>query len=245
MSKMVLTNCRAFAGAADLTANTNKVEINSQVEAVKVTNYASGGWDEFLGGLADADIALVGFFESGADVSFADPGLFAGLGVSAPFSVAPAGAADQALAYLTNAIEFQYKPLQGGVGDAAGFEASAKSITKLARGVIGHPPGTARTASGTGTSNQIGALSASQSLYVNLHVLSVSGTTPSLTVRVESDNATGFPSPVTVGTFSAATAVGGQHMRIAGPITDDWFRVGWTISGTTPSFLFVVTFGRA
>ena len=246
MSKIVLTNVRAFANAADLTAVTNKVSIDPKVEAVKVTNYASAGWDELLGGLAETDIVAAGFWESGADASFADPALAAALGLLGPWSVAPAGAADGALAYLTNALTATYKPIQGDVGSAAGFEAAAKGSTKLARGVVAHPPGTARTATGVGTAFQIGALSASQSLYVNLHVLSVSGTaTPTITVRVESDNAVGFPSAVTVGTFTAATAIGGQHMRIAGPLTDDWYRAAWTISGTTPSFLFVVTLGRA
>jgi hypothetical protein len=32
---------------------------------------------------------------------------------------------------------------------------------------------------------------------------------------------------------------------VSGPITDDWFRVSYTISGTTPSFLFAVTAGIA
>lgn len=245
MGKLVLTNVRTFAGATDLTGVTNKAEVAMKCDGVDVTNFGSAGWNEFLAGLAEVDIAVAGFWESGADVSFVDPAMFAGLGAVGPWTFAPAGAADGAVAYVTNALEANYRPIQGKIGDAAGFEADAKGTTKLARGVIAHPPGTARTASGTGTAVQVGAISAAQSLYVNLHVYSVSGTTPSLTVRVESDNAVGFPSPITVGTFTAATALGGQHMRIAGPITDDWFRAAWTISGTTPSFLFVVSFGRA
>lgn len=245
MSKLVLVNARTFAGATDLTAVTNKVEISPKSEAVKVTNYASAGWEEFLGGLAETEIMAAGFWESGADASFVDPAMFAALGAVGPWSVAPDGAADGAIAYLTNALTAKYEPIKGGVGDAAGFEASAKGSTKCAKGVVAHPPGTARTTTGVGTAFQVGALSASQSLYCNLHVLSVSGTTPSITVRIESDNAVGFPSATTVGTFTAATAIGGQHMRIAGAVTDDWFRAAWTISGTTPSFLFIVTFGRA
>ena len=245
MSKLVLTNARMFAGATDLTANTNKVSMDPKVEAVKVTNYASAGWDELLGGLIETDIVASGFWESGADASFVDPAMFAGLGAVGPWSVSPAGAADGALAYLTNALQATYKPIQGDVGSAAGFEAAAKGSTKVARGVVAHPPGTARTTAGVGTAFQVGALSASQSLYVNLHVLSVAGTTPSLTVRIESDNAVGFPSAVTVGTFSAATAIGGQHMRVSGPLTDDWYRAAFTISGGSPSFLFLVTLGRA
>jgi hypothetical protein len=107
-----------------------------------------------------------------------------------------------------------------------------------------HGP-TARTATGTGTSVQLGAVSSTQRLYVALHVFSVSGTTPSLTVAIQSDNATGFPSASTVTTLTAATAIGSQITRVAGPITDDWFRVSYTISGTDPSFLFAVTAGIA
>lgn len=245
MAKIVLFNVRAFAGATDLTAVTNKVEVDPKVEAVPVTNYGSAGWVELLGGLAETDIMAAGFWESGADASFVDPAMFAALGAVGPWSVAPDGAADGALAYLTNALTAEYKPIQGGVGDAAGFEAMAKGSTKLARGVIAHPPGTARTATGVGASNSIGALSASQSLYVNLHVLSVSGTTPSITVRIESDDNSGFTSPVTVTTFAAATAIGGQHLKVTGPTADSFFRAAWTVSGTTPSFLFLVTLGRA
>lgn len=246
---MVLLNARAFAGAVDLTGVSNKAEVTPSVDTVDVTNFGSAGWKEILGGLAETEIALAGFFESGtvaAAGTFEDPELFAQLGAVGPWSLMPAGAADSGLAYLTNALEASLNAIQGSIGDAAGFEAMAKGSTKLARGVVGHPPGTARTSTGTGTANQLGALSAAQSLYVNLHVLSIAGTTPSLTVRVESDDNAGFSSATTRGTFTAATtAVGGQHMRIAGPITDDYWRAAWTISGSSPSFLFLVTFGRA
>lgn len=249
MAKTVLLNARTFAGAVDLTGLSNKTTIDPQIDAVDVTTFGSGGWKEVLAGLAETEVMVGGFWESGAVAAaqtWQDPEVFANLGAVGPWTVAPVGAADQALAWVTSALKASYK-LGGTVGDAAPFEASGKGSSRLARGVIAHPPGTPRTASGSGTANQLGALSASQALYVNLHVLSIADAAATLTVRVESDNASGFPSPVTVGTFTAVTAaLGGQTMRIAGPITDDWFRVAWTISGgVTPSYLFVVSFGRA
>jgi hypothetical protein len=113
------------------------------------------------------------------------------------------------------------------------------------RGVCAHPPGTARTATGNGTGVQIvGGVPAGQYLYAAIHVLSVSGTsTPTLTVKIQSDNGSGFPSATDIATFTAATARTGEVVRAAGAITDDWFRVSYTISGTTPSFLFLVTLG--
>lgn len=246
MPKLVLTNVRAFAGAVDLTGVTNKVEVEASVDAVDVTSFASAGWTELLGGLAETSISAAGFFDPGTNlVTDEDPALFAALGAVGPWSVAPAGAADLALAYLTNALEASYKPIQGAVGDAAKFEAEMKGNTRLARGAVLHPPGTARTANGTGSAIQLGAVPAGKRLFANLHVLSVAGTTPSLTARIESDDSAGFASPTTVLTFNAATAVGGQHASVAGPITDNWFRAAWAISGSSPSFLFLVTAGIA
>jgi hypothetical protein len=75
----------------------------------------------------------------------------------------------------------------------------------------------------------------------------VTGTaTPTITARIESDNASGFPSATTQLTFTGATAIGGQFLSTSGSaITDDWWRVAWTITGTSPSFLFAMAFGIA
>lgn len=70
--------------------------------------------------------------------------------------------------------------------------------------------------------------------------------TPTLTVAIESDDASGFASATTRLTFDAATAAGGQILRTDGTaITDTWYRANWTISGTSPSFLFALALGVA
>ena len=75
-------------------------------------------------------------------------------------------------------------------------------------------------------------------------MLSVAGTTPSITARVESAPAEAFAAPTTRLTFDAATAAGGQALRTDGTaITDTWWRVAWTITGTTPSFLLAAALG--
>lgn len=243
MAKLVLLNTRLFAAGADLTGVTNKAEISAEVEAKDATTFASAGAKEFLGGLASSTITAEGFFEAG-DPGKVDDVAFAQRGALGPWSVCPIAATDGALVYFTNALETNYT-LGGAVGDIAPYKANAQGSWRVVRGNIAHPVATARTTSGTGTSNQLGAVPEGKHLYAALHVLSVSGTTPSLTVTVGSDNATGFPSSTTQITFDAATAVGGQIKRVAGPITDDWFRAAWTISGTSPSFQFVVAFGIA
>jgi hypothetical protein len=243
MAKFVLLNVRAFTSGADLTGNSNKIEIAAEVEEKDATNFASEGWKELLGGLAKCEISGEGQWEAG-DPGKVDDVSWATLGGVGPWTVPPVGAAVGDLAWVVNAMRADYK-LGDQVGEVAPWTGKASSTWPLIRGSIGHPPGTARTATGTGTGLELGAVTAGQRLYAALHVLSVSGTsTPTITARVESDADNTFASATTQLTFTAATAAGGQILRTNGSaITDTWFRVAWTISGTSPSFLFVSSLG--
>jgi hypothetical protein len=243
VSKTILLNVRTFAAGVDLTGASNKVEISAEVEDKDATNYASQGWKEVLGGLGSAELSAEGQWEAG-DPSKVDDASWSHLGSVIPWSVSANNAAAVGdLAYLVSALRSDYK-LFDAVGEVAPWSGTAKSAWPLVRGQFGHPPGTARTATGTGTGLNLGAVPEGKRLYAALHVLSVSGTTPSITARVESSVDNTFASPTTRLTFTAATAAGGQALRTDGTaITDTWWRLGWTISGSTPSFLFAASLG--
>jgi len=243
MSKLVLLNTRLFVSGADFTSNSNKVELEMEADDVDATNFGSGGWKETLQGLISTKITGEGQWEAG-DAGKVDNALWAELsaGSQSPWTVCPVDAADGALAYFTKAVDTKYA-LLGAVGDVAPWSAEGMGSWPVARGVVAHPPGTARTANGTGTGVQLGAVAVGQYLYASLHVLSVAGTsTPTLTVVIESDADNSFASPITQITFAAATARGGQIARTAGAIADTWYRAKWTITGSSPSFLFLVAF---
>lgn len=243
MPKTILTNVRTFAVAADLTSVSNKVEVSAEVEDKDATNYASEGWKEVMGGLAAAEISAEGQWEAG-DPSRVDDASWATLGGVGPWSIsANNGATVGGLAYFTNALRASYK-IGEAVGEVAPWMSAAKSSWPLVRGQFAHPPGTPRTATGTGTGLNLGAVAAGRRMYAALHVLSAAGVTPSLTARVESSVDNTFAAPTTRLTFTAATAAGGQILRTAGTaITDPWWRIAWTITGTTPSFLLVASLG--
>lgn len=243
MAKQVLTDVRAYLSGADLTGNSNKIELVSEVDDQDVTTMASNGWKEVIGGLFDTTITAEGFWEAG-DASKVDDASYAGIGAVAPWTIVPTGGTVSSVAYLTKALQTNYVGPQGNVGDVAGWSANGKGSWPVARGVVAHPNGTARTATGTGTALNLGALAAGQYMYASLHVLSIAGTaTPTITARVESDDNSGFTTPTTRGTFAAATSLTGEIMRIAGAITDTYWRIAWTITGTNPSFLFVSALG--
>lgn len=244
MSKIVLLNVKAYAVAADLTSPSNKVELTGEYEAKDATTYGSDGWKAVLPGLASAGIDAAGFWEAGS-ADLVDDASWDQLGGTGPWTICPDQSSVGSLAYATQALRSSYQ-LGGTVGEMAPWTGKASSSWPLVRGQIAHPPGTPRTATGTGTGLQLGAVPAGRRLFLFLHVLSASGTTPSLTVRVESDSDNTFASPTTQLTATAATAAGGQSLRTAGSaITDTWYRLGWTISGTTPSFTFVAALGIA
>ncbi|MER8042711.1 hypothetical protein [Streptomyces sp. NPDC094032] len=242
MSKQILTDVRLFAVGADLSGASNKVEISGEVEEKDATNYRSAGWKEVLGGLGSAEISGEGQWEAG-DPSLVDDASWAQLGGLGPWTVCPTDSVVGALAYFTNALRADYK-LGDAVGEVAPWSGTAKSSWPVVRGQIAHPPGTARTSSGSGTALNLGPVPEGKKLYAALHVLSAAGTTPSLSVSVESDDAAGMATPTARLTFAAATAAGGQILRTSGAaITDSYVRVAWTVAGTSPSFMFAVSLG--
>jgi hypothetical protein len=243
MGKFVLLDCRLFAGGADLSGASNKIEVSAEVEDKDATNYRSGGWKELLGAIGSASMMGEGQWEAG-DPGKVDDASWAQLGGLAPWTAGPTDAIVGAVAWQMYGLRSSYEFL-GEVGDVAPWKGGAKSSWPLVRGQFAHPPGTARTTSGSGSGVDLGAVAVGKRLYASLHVLSVAGTsTPTITARVESDADNTFASPTTQLTFDAATAAGGQILRTSGSvIADTWFRFAWTISGTTPSFLFAAALG--
>jgi len=243
LTPQVLVDVRQYLAGADLTGYTNKVSLASEVEDLDKTTFASGGVHERVGGVFDTTVDIEGFWQAG-DLSMPDDLFWANLGVATiPYTAVPASGAVGSLAYLTRALQTSYKP-GGDHGKLLGYTANIKGTQPAARGQILHPQGTARTTTGNGTGVQVGAVSATQRMYANLHVMSIAGTaTPTITVKVQSSVDNTFASPTDRITFTAATTLSGQASSVLGAVTDTWWRAVWTISGTNPSFLFAVSAG--
>lgn len=238
----VLTDVRLFTGGCDLTAVNNQIEFTAETEEKDVTNFGSGGWAEVIGGIKKGKISASGHWVAGG-TDKVDDNLWPGMGGRGAWSWCPDTADVADIAYLTYGLQANYKILDA-IGEVAPWSADMSSAWPISRGVVLHPPGTARTATGSGTAVEHVAVTAGQYVYANLHVLSIAGTsTPTITVAIQSDDNSGFSSATTRATFTAATAVGGESIRAAGAITDTWWRASWTISGSSPSFLFSVALG--
>lgn len=252
MAPQILKNVRLFTGGVDLTSRGNKISLEPEYEEKDVTTWGSVDangdiWKDVIAGLGSGKLSAGGFWEAG-DATLPDNALWAGLGGLDAWTVCPVNGAVGSLAYLVSQLQGQYQFL-GAVGEVAPWQANMSFSGPVARGALMHPPGTARTATGSGTIVDLSTVGATfpagKGLYATLHVLSATGTTPSITARIETATTVGFASPTTRITFDPATGLGGQRKVVAGPITDQYARVAWTISGTSPSFLFVAAVGTA
>ncbi len=243
----VYKNVKVYSGGYDLSGYSNKAALSYEFDEVETivfgdaTHHGIPGLPKLgfeLEGLASANATSTATWES-------DDILAARLGsaTSQPMTFAPQTGADGEPAYFADSVLLKYAP-GGAVGEAYAFSASGSGVdTALVRGTIMATG--AKTSTSQGTARQLGAVTAAQKLYAVLHVFAVSGTSPTLDVLVKSDDAEGFSSGTTRITFTQKTAIGYQFATpVAGAITDDWWRIYWTIGGTdTPSFTFAVAVG--
>lgn len=185
-------------------------------------------------GLKTATAGIEGYYEAGTDLI--DDTLFNQLGVSGkPFAASQDGQ-DGDIAYMMQTRIATYSPA-GAVGEILRFTSSIEAEDEIVRGTI--MVAGSKSASGNGVARQLGAVSATQKLYAALHVVSGTGT---LDVTVDSDDNSGFTSGVTRITFGQKTGRSSEWATpVAGAITDDWWRIGYTIA--TGPFDFIVVVG--
>jgi len=156
-------------------------------------------------------------------------------------TICPATGADGEVAYSFKSAQQAYTPIDGTVGDVAGFNVNATGSGKLMRGKILKNTAVDVTTSGYGTAYNLGAVSATQKIYTAIHVYEIDGGT--LEVRIASDDNEGFTSSTVREWFSMTTGVTSQWKERSGPFTDTWWRTSWTYNGTACKFIVVMTTG--
>ncbi len=235
-SPEILTNAGLWIAGYDLQSNLNAIAISAEAQAEDVTTFGDPN-RTYAVGVKRALYSGAGLLDAPAEAELQTDWGLSNLALTI------------AKATTINSVAFVGKVLLGQLQQSRSvnapwtFSLNGEMCDRgFGRGRVMENQA-AVTATGTGTGRQLRAISSGFKAFATLHVLSVSGTTPSLTVILESDDNSGFTSPATRATFTAATLVGGQHTSVDGPITDDYWRFKWTVSGTTPSFAFVCALG--
>lgn len=245
MSALVLLDAEIFAGPVRVSGVANQVSFDAEAEEKDATVFTSGGWAAYLLGLKKAMVDTTGFFDPAPPEAGAlapDEQLFAQLGgAQLPITLCPTSA-DGSAAYVIGGRRMGIRTF-GKVGDVVPFNSKAVGDGAVGRGNLIHPATVVRTTgSGTGNAVVLGALSSTRSLLVGIHVLTVAGG-GTVTVTVQRDDNVGFSSPVTVVTTGALAAPAGLLTIVPGPITDDRYRITWTVAGAGASARFAVSVG--
>lgn len=235
----VLTDAKLYMAGRDFTGQINQLALSYSAELKDARVFGDTAIRR-ISGLSDIALSHNGFF----DAQTVDADLFANIGVNnVPVTVAPNDGGEGKPAFIFQALHGEYTP-EGEIGELFkyGVTAMGSGGDKGIRGtILGNG---VETATGDGTAFQVGAVSATQKLFAALHVFAVAGSTPTLDVIVESDNLSGMGTPTTQITFGQKTVVGAEWATpVDGAIADDWWRIGFTIGGGSPSFSFVVTIG--
>lgn len=238
MAERVLDDCKFWYGGYDLSGDMNAMTLRLAAELQDTTRFGNATRTR-LGGLK-AILANAEGLWNGGDAAVDDV-LFDNLATKQPVTISPTTGADGEPAFAFQAVTGNYEA-GAAVGEILPFSVEAESDdSDLVRGTIMH--NATRSSSSDGTARQLGAVSAAQRLFASLHVVAITGS-PTLDVIVESDAADDFSgSETTRITFAQATGVGAEWATpVAGAITDDWFRVGFT-KGGTGTITFIVFIG--
>lgn len=231
MAAQALIDARIYIDGHDLSAQANAVALEYAADMKDATTFGQTTRIH-TAGLKSVVASVAGHWDSSATTAV-DPALFARLGTEdVPVVIAPAYSAAGDIAFLFRAVHAEYS-LDGQVGELFPFTANLEGTggQPLVRGLFLHN-GSA-TGNVTGTAIQLGSLSATQYLYAALHVMSGTG---ALIVKIQSAPASNFASPTdrfTFATVATGTPVASEWAaRVAGAITDTWWRVSVTNPNT-------------
>ena len=193
MAAFVLVNAKSMYDGRDLSGITRQVALNSEVDLQEVTTFG----DTFrrrAAGLFSVDLSAESYWESLSGDDSSDSDMFGLLNAGKKLvSVAGEGGNVADVGYMFEG-DLQSYNVGAPIGELYKANIALQGNDKLMRGQV-MENGT-RTATGNGTAVQVGAVSSTQTIWSGLHVVAASGTSPTLDVTVESDDASGFATTV-------------------------------------------------
>jgi hypothetical protein len=250
-----IANATIWLDKLAIASQVNQCSIDASAAEQDITTFANAGKARLMG-LNDGVISVAGFWEANPDP---DATFFVDTSTNAVYPVTVAigrNAAAGAVAYLMGAQVVKYGGIGAKIGNPLAFSLKAAqsdrdytqnqfSGVKLAQGVLAENR-TAVTATGSG--NIYGPLPApslqGSGIACAIHVTAASGGTPSITFVLKSANNVGMAGATTRATFNAITAPGSALVQLDAPITDTYWQLSWTVSGSTPSFNFAASLGN-
>lgn len=236
MAVQALTDAFCYVDLLDFTGQAEQLQVMGTAQQRPKTTFASGGWTEVQNTLKEWNLDIGAFWscDSALDV---DAQSFDGLGVANRVITTGMTETEGQPVVMMRGMQPSYTWLEGTVGDLAKAKVNAVGSDGgygVVRGQLALDYSTVTATGAAGTALNLGAVSASQSLYATLHIFGTPGTTITGIIQSDSDNT--WASPTTRITFGPHTTAGGYWATpVAGAITDTWWRLN--ISAITGTFV--------
>jgi hypothetical protein len=243
MSVFVLSDGAAYLGSAVISPYLDGIaETTGEAQMVEYKRLDGGGFKHFKPSLATFRTRLAGAV--GFDTGEIGATLIAARNQQYGLSIVPQRGSAQTVgdpAIIHRGLVSSVKTPSGATGDLARHEFAMTSDLIQTVGVVGAPLAS-RTGSSAFAEVAMTGPTATQSMYLAVHVTVAAGT--NLTVILQSDDNAGFNTPTDRITSATVSATGWQFLSVAGSLTSE---THWRISYTTSSgsFTFFAAFGVA
>ncbi len=229
---------RLYVGTWNWTTSANQIDVGATMATQPATTfeYVEGGFTTAVAGLKTFEFNSTGLQDYDGATAF-DAWLRANWGSYHAVSCAYEGSALSNKCVVAYGQMGGYRPFNAQVG-AIPTTVGTVSGGRFGEGQVTAVATSAITATANSTPVQLGATSAAQSVYAAIHVVAASGTTPSLTPQIQSASTSGGSYTNRGSAGTAFSAAGEQWLATStgAAITDTWWRIAWTVSGTSPSF---------
>jgi hypothetical protein len=161
-------------------------------------------------------------------------------------TVVPLGDAVGNLAVFTRGLLKGYQPENAKVGDIPKMTFDIQPAgAPIVEGLVTQPSTSTLTVTGHTTPEQVGAITAGQTMWAAIHVIAISGTaTPTATFQLESAATSGGAYTLRGTPSAGLTAIGGVLISSTTVTTDTWWKLAVTITGTSPVFTVLASIAR-
>lgn len=228
MAKQKFKDCAAYYEDQDISGDVNTAIISPAVEEIEVSAWSDTG-HRYIGGMQSASFSFEAYREVAAEPIAT---VFARTGTEGILTLVERSASQAEGDYCASVrgLQSNFGAL-GDIGGAEGFSVSGSADGPAFMGRLLQQEEVV-TSTGTSTGIQFGTVASGQSLWAALHIVGVD-TLTSFDLTIESDDNSGFTSATTRITFTQATGLTAEWSSVAGAITDDWWRVNYTLVGTS------------
>lgn len=239
MATLIVKDAELLYNGFDLTGFSNQVTLTHEAEALDETVLGLTT-RKMRAGLKRYTLEAAGWVDL-TETTGSDEVLHAGVGVDdAEVTLVPEGITAGNVAYFAQYVTTSLQ--RGGtVGELWAYTFSAEgsgNLNPLVRGVISATDAS-KSASYTTAKIQVGATVAGQSMFAVMHVIAFNGSTLDADLRSDADNSGG--GETVRASFTQATGVTSELISDPGAVTDEWWDIDFTFSGT--SFTAIVAIG--